>query len=63
MDLSINELTVEEKEVILRALGYYQIHLFDETVKNSVNDSMRSESRVVSSVIKKIHKTIEKKET
>lgn len=60
------ELTVKEKETILRALGYYQIHLFDEIAKKpaaSANDSMKAESQIVTGAIKKIHKTIEKKET
>jgi hypothetical protein len=55
---------VEEKEVILRALGHYQIHLSDEMlVKNSksTNDALKAESQIVTRVIKKIHKPIERK--
>ena len=54
------DLTIEEKEATLRALGYYQVHLFDEISKGSENEAdHRIESKLISSSIKKIHKTIE----
>ena len=54
------ELTVDEKESVLRALGYYQVYLFDKLRdgKESKKD-LDSESQRVTSAIKKIHKTIE----
>ncbi|MCL4518038.1 MAG: hypothetical protein M1587_02445 [Thaumarchaeota archaeon] len=54
------ELTVEEKESVLRALGYYQVYLFDRLRdgKESKKD-LDSESQRITSAIKKIHKTIE----
>ncbi len=57
-----SELTEEEKQVVLRALGYYQVHLFDEMASKKENDasSLRAESQLATSAIKKIHKTIEK---
>ena len=57
---SRSELTTEETELVLRALGYYQIHLFDEMPKSADADGLKSESQNVTNVIKKIHKTIEK---
>jgi len=54
------ELTDEEKEAVLRALGYYQIHLFDEMQANPrPNASGADESQKITSAIKKIHKSIE----
>ncbi|MHB8567623.1 MAG: hypothetical protein ACYC7D_13415 [Nitrososphaerales archaeon] len=56
-----NELSQEETKVVLRALGYYQIHLFDEISKKAEDvDTLKAESQNVTTVIKKIHKTIEK---
>ncbi|MDG6994341.1 MAG: hypothetical protein JRN52_00340 [Nitrososphaerota archaeon] len=52
------ELSVAEKESILRALGYYQIHLFDQISEKSTEE-LQSESEKVTSAIKKVHKTIE----
>jgi hypothetical protein len=54
------DLTPEEKEVVLRALGYYQIRLFDEMQsKPGESSSGAIESQKVTSAIKKIHKSIE----
>ncbi len=56
--VTVTELTKEEKESVLRALGYYQIHLFDEKANNPKFD-LSSESNNVTIAIKKIHQTIE----
>ena len=54
------DLSVEEKEAVLRALGFYQIHLFDEMKSKLGSDSSGTiESQRVTSAIKKIHKSIE----
>ena len=54
------DLSVEEKEAVLRALGFYQIHLFDEMkLKPDSASSGKIESQRVTSAIKKIHKSIE----
>jgi hypothetical protein len=54
------ELNKTEKQAILRALGYYQIHLFDELQKaGSSAPTTKAESELVSSLIKKIHRGIE----
>jgi len=54
------ELTKEEKEAVLRALGYYQIHLFDQITQSvEGKNGSESESRLVTMAIKKIHKTLE----
>jgi hypothetical protein len=54
------ELTREEKGAVLRALGYYQVYLFDKIGKESGADpSLKTESQMITSAIKKIHKTIE----
>ncbi|MGI0090372.1 MAG: hypothetical protein ACREBS_01560 [Nitrososphaerales archaeon] len=54
------ELTKDEKELILKALAYYQVRLFDELSKNASFDAtMDSEYRKITITIKKIHKTIE----
>ena len=55
------ELSKEERELILKALSYYQVHLFDEMSKKAAPDaSIDSDYRQTSVVIKKIHKTIER---
>jgi hypothetical protein len=55
-----SELTKDEKELILKALSYYQVHLFDEMSKKSIPDaSLDAEYRKTAVVIKKIHKPIE----
>jgi hypothetical protein len=55
-----------ECKLILKALGLYQIHLFDlmNANEHEVSDSSeqalnRSESKVTSEVIKKIHRVLE----
>ena len=55
------ELTKEERELILKALSYYQIHLFDEMSKKAILDaSLEADYKKTALVIKKIHKPIEK---
>ncbi len=57
-----SDLSVEEKEVVLRALGFYQIRLFDEMKELPETASTKSiESQRITSAIKKIHKSIEPK--
>ncbi|MDA4130075.1 MAG: hypothetical protein OK457_04850 [Thaumarchaeota archaeon] len=56
----ITALTEEEKEAVLRALGFYQVHLFDELKSKPQSASLtKIESEKVTSAIKKIHKSIE----
>lgn len=57
--LPSTELSVAEKESILRALGYYQVHLFDKISEGKSREELQLESQKVTSAIKKIHKTIE----
>jgi hypothetical protein len=52
------ELTREETESVLKALGYYQVHLFDQ-ISAGKSEDLKAESNRISSAIKKIHKTIE----
>jgi hypothetical protein len=55
------ELSKEDKELILKALSYYQIHLFDEMSKKAFPDAALDQDYKKSAlVIKKIHKSIEK---
>ena len=56
--VAVTELTKEEKESVLRALGHYQIHLFDEMTNNPRLD-LSSESNNITIAIKKIHQTME----
>jgi hypothetical protein len=56
--VSSTELTREEKESILRALGYYQVHLYDK-ISSAKSEDLKAESDRISSSIKKIHKSIE----
>jgi hypothetical protein len=65
-------LTRRECEVVLKALGAYQIHLYDEMKcqmaepPDAPESSAPIESNLVSSAIKKIHRDLEdliKKET
>jgi hypothetical protein len=52
-----DELTASERELILKALSYYQVHLFDEMSKKELPDpALDSDYRRTSVVIKKIHK-------
>lgn len=52
------ELSRDERELILKALSYYQIHLFDELGRK--NESADIDYRKTTAVIKKIHSSIEK---
>lgn len=56
--VKVTELTRDEKESVLRALGYYQVHLYDE-MKNNTESSFATESQNITMAIKKIHQTIE----
>ena len=51
-------LTIDERELILKALSYYQVHLFDELSKVP-KDSIEADYRKTTTVIKKIHKMME----
>ncbi|MHB2036729.1 MAG: hypothetical protein ACYCPW_08315 [Nitrososphaerales archaeon] len=56
------ELTKEERELILKALAFYQIHLFDEISKKSIPDAMlEGDYKKTTVLMKKIHKPIENK--
>jgi len=56
------ELTKEESETVLKALGMYQIHLYDEMkLKPESVAALSSESQHASQAIKKIHGSIEAK--
>jgi hypothetical protein len=58
-----SELTLSECEIVLRALGSYQIQLFDKMSSQSTKearDSILGESNLVSSAIKKVHHLMEK---
>lgn len=64
--VTTTELNLEERHAVLRALGYYQIHLFDEISKKSSAEEkaeLQGESANTTSAIKKIHRTIEDKKT
>jgi len=59
-----SDLTKEESETVLKALGMYQIHLYDEIkLKPDSVATLQLESKRVSQAIKKIHGTLEEKET
>ena len=54
------ELTKDERELILKALSYYQVHLFDEMSKKAIPDaSLDADYRKTEVVIRKINKPIE----
>jgi hypothetical protein len=56
------ELTREEIETVLKALGMYQIHLYDEMkLKPESLTTLNEESQHASQAIKKIHGSIESK--
>ena len=55
--VAVTELTKEEKESVLRALGHYQIHLFDE-MTNYPRLDLSSESNNITIAIKKIDQTM-----
>jgi hypothetical protein len=56
------ELTREEMETVLKALGMYQIHLYDEMkLKPESATTLSEESKHASQAIKKIHGSIEAK--
>ncbi len=59
MTLSDFELSIEEREAVLRALGYYQMHLMDDIRKDQGQSGEKSsEVMKITSAIRKIHKTI-----
>ncbi len=54
------ELTKDERELILKALSYYQIHLFDQMSRSDIPDAaLDVDYKKTAAVIKKIHKGIE----
>ena len=54
------ELTKDERELILKALSYYQVHLFDEMSKKAIPDaSLDADYRRTVVVIRKINGPIE----
>jgi hypothetical protein len=54
-------LTLDELEVALRALGTFQIGLYDKLEKcPESSDSVQAEIKVTSACIKKVHKMHEK---
>lgn len=56
------DLTIGECEVMLEALGYYQIRLYDQIKsKESSGDfaTLEQQSDLVSNLIKKIHRILE----
>jgi hypothetical protein len=56
------KLTKEESETALRALGMYQVHLFDEMkLKPGSIAEIQMESKRATQAIKKIHAAIEEK--
>jgi len=56
------ELTKEERELILKALAYYQIHLYDEIRKKPVPDpTLDADYKKTAVLMKRIHKPIENK--
>ncbi len=60
ISLSPSDLTSEEFEISLKALGYYQVHLFDELSKeNSNREALEIEMKTATKAIKKIHGILE----
>ena len=58
---SVSDLDVEEIETILKALGYYQVHLFDQlSNKDADRPSLETSVKHTTNAIKKIHKIYEK---
>ena len=54
------ELTEDERKLILKALSYSQVHLFDKMSKKAIPDaSLDADYRKTAVVIRKIHKPIE----
>jgi hypothetical protein len=54
-----DELTTADRELILKALSYFQIHLFDQMSEKAIRDaSLDADYRRTTVVIKKIHKPI-----
>jgi len=59
------DLTTDECQVVLKALGEYQIRLFDKMKEKELGDIagkalLKAESDQVSASIKKIHRLMEK---
>ncbi len=51
------DLNLEEIELVLKALGYYQVHLFDELSSEAADKHLvQAETRNVTNAIKKIHR-------
>ena len=56
-----SDLNAEEIEIVMRALGLYQIHLFDELSKATADRTkLQMQSDLTTASIKKLHKLHEK---
>ena len=54
-------LSEEEIEIVMKALGFYQIHLLDEmSQQGSGDEDLELQVRLISIAIKKLHKLYEK---
>lgn len=55
------DLNAEEIELLMKALGYYQIHIFDELSKTTTGrNDLELQSKQATATIKKFHKLHEK---
>ncbi|MGI0079703.1 MAG: hypothetical protein ACRECH_08765 [Nitrososphaerales archaeon] len=55
------DLNAKEIEVVMKALGHYQIHLFDELSKADVDRiELQTQSELSTASIKKLHRLQEK---
>jgi hypothetical protein len=53
----LTDLTADEIETVMKALGHYQIQIFDELSRNESNrEELEAQSKRASSSIKKLHK-------
>ncbi len=55
------DLTAGECEIVLKALGSYQVHLYDQMKETplDISSSLKVESDLATSAIKKIHRVLE----
>lgn len=55
------DLNGEEIELVMKALGYYQIYIFDELSKTTADrNDLEKQSKQATASIKKLHKLHEK---
>ncbi len=55
------DLNAEEIELVMKALGYYQIHIFDELSKTTAGrNDLEMQSKQATALIKKLHRLHEK---